>query len=114
MFKFNSLLVGDGRLIDLRLFLLATFVKLEELVTLVEFFFFIFFEESACMQTVPLGDQDLEVCALYTLNLELTEIEKVRHEITMREHHAFVSELIEPRMGQCIDWSNTLPRLIDK
>ena len=44
----------------------------------------------------------------------MTEVKQVWHQVAVREHHAFISELVEPGMCQGIDWLNTLVWLIDE
>ena len=96
-------MIGDGWLVDLRLLLLSILVELQELIAFIEFFLLIFLEEGSRLQTVPLRDQYFEVGALNSFDFKLAEVEQVWHQVSMWEDHAFVSELIEPRVRQCID-----------
>ena len=83
--------------------LLAALAQLQEFVTFVELFLLVLLQEGTCLQTIPLRHKDLKVDALNILDLKRAEIEQVGHKVTMGEHHAFVAQLIEPRMRKCVN-----------
>ena len=72
-------------------FLLSTFVKLQELIALVELLLFIIRQESACLQAVPSRHKYVQILRLNVLYLKCAEVEKVWHEVSVGKYETLVT-----------------------
>ena len=86
---------------------------MQKLVVLIKLLLVFFWEECAGELAIPLRDEDVQVLRYHVLNLELTEVEEVRHEVPVREDHTLVSKLIKPGVDEGVAGADPPVRLID-
>ena len=87
---------------------------MQELVVLIKLLLVFFWQERAGKLSIPLRDEDVQVLRYHVLHLKLTEVEEVRHEVTVREDHTFVSQFIKVWVNECVARADPPVRLIDQ
>ena len=64
---------------------------MQKLVVLIKLLLVFFWQECAGKLSIPLRYEDVQVLRNHVLDLKLTEVEEVRHEVPVGKYHSFVS-----------------------